>query len=164
MDDVRVGDSERSAALDRLGTLFADGYLDVSEFEERTGQAAVACTRGELATLFDDLPAEPATPAQPSASEMELESKLSAKKKMDAAMMATGVLGFITFFVLQMGFDLDYAWVVWPVMSALMIAWYAIFDISDEEDEVLEELLEKDKKERAERLKLAYERRKQLDK
>ena len=90
---------------------------------------------------------------------MELERKLSAKKKMDAAMTATGVLGFITFFV-----DLDYAWVVWPVMGALMIAWYAIFDISEEEDEVLEELLEKDKKERAERLKLAYERRKELGK
>ena len=80
MDDVRVGDSERSAALDRLGTLFADGYLDVSEFEERTGQAAVARTRGELATLFDDLPDQPATPAKPSASEIELEQKLAAKK------------------------------------------------------------------------------------
>ena len=127
MDEIRVGDSERSAALDRLGTLFADGYLDVSEFEELTGQSAVARTRGELTTLFDDLPAEPATPAQPSPSEMELERKLSAKKKMDAAMTATGVLGFITFFV-----DLDYAWVVWPVMGTLMIAWYAIFDISEE--------------------------------
>lgn len=159
MDDIRVGDAERSAALDKLGTLFADGYLDVSEFEERTAQAAVARTRGELATLFDDLPDQPAAPAKPSASEIELEQKLAAKKKMDAAMVATGVLGFITFFV-----DLDYAWVVWPVMGALMIAWYAIFDISEEEDEVLEELLEKDKKERAERLKLAYERRKELGK
>lgn len=164
MDDVRVGDSERSAALDRLGTLFADGYLEVSEFDERTAQAAVARTRGELATLFDDLPDQPAAPAKPSVSEIELEQKLAAKKKMDAAMVATGVLGFVTFFVLQMGLDLDYAWVVWPVMGALMIAWYAIFDISEEEDEVLEELLQKDKKERAKRLKLAYERRKELGK
>ncbi|WP_288749732.1 DUF1707 domain-containing protein [uncultured Corynebacterium sp.] len=159
MDEIRVGDAERSEALDRLGTLFADGYLEVSEFDERTAQAAVARTRGELATLFDDLPDQPAAPAKPSVSEIELEQKLAAKKKMDAAMTATGVLGFITFFV-----DLDYAWVVWPVMGALMIAWYAIFDISEEEDEVLEELLEKDKKERAERLKLAYERRKELGK
>ena len=60
MDEVRVGDAERSEALDRLGTLFADGYLDVGEFEERTGQAAVARTRGELSMLFDDLPAAPA--------------------------------------------------------------------------------------------------------
>nr|VDG62876.1 Domain of uncharacterised function (DUF1707) [Streptococcus thermophilus] len=35
MDEIRVGDAERSEALDRLGTLFADGYLDVGEFEER---------------------------------------------------------------------------------------------------------------------------------
>ena len=33
MDEIRVGDAERSDALDRLGTLFADGYLDVGEFE-----------------------------------------------------------------------------------------------------------------------------------
>ena len=47
MDEIRVGDAERSDALDRLGTLFADGYLDVGEFEERTVQAAVARTRGQ---------------------------------------------------------------------------------------------------------------------
>lgn len=164
MDDVRVGDSERSAALDRLGTLFADGYLEVSEFDERTGQAAVARTRGELATLFDDLPDQPATPAKPSASEIELEQKLAAKKKMDAAMVATGVLGALTYFTLQLGFDLDYAWAVWPITGVLMITWFPVFNISEEEDEFLEELLQKDKKERAKRLKLAYERRKELGK
>ena len=66
--------------------------------------------------------------------------------------------------MLQLGFDLDYAWVVWPVMGILAVAWYAIFDISVEEDEVLEELLKKERTDRAERLKLAAERRKELGK
>lgn len=164
MDEIRVGDAERSDALDRLGTLFADGYLDVSEFEERTGQAAVARTRGELSVLFDDLPAEPTALEKREPSEVELDEKLAAKRKMDTAIYTTLIGGLAVYFVLQIGLDLDYAWVVWPVMGILAVAWYAVFDISDEEDEVLEELLEKERSDRAERLKLAAERRKELGK
>ena len=164
MDEIRVGDAERSDALDRLGTLFADGYLDVGEFEERTGQAAVARTRGELSMLFDDLPAEPVTLEKRTASEVELDEKLAAKRKMDTAIYTTLIGGLAVFFVLQLGFDLDYAWVVYPVVGILVFAWYAVFDISDEEDKILEELLEKERSDRAERLKLAAERRKELGK
>ena len=164
MDEIRVGDAERSDALDRLGTLFADGYLDVSEFEERTGQAAVARTRGELSKLFDDLPAEPVALEKRAPSEVELDEKLAAKRKMDTAIYTTLIGGLAVYFVLQIGLDLDYAWVVWPVMGILAVAWYAVFDISDEEDEILEELLEKERSDRAERLKLAAERRKELGK
>ena len=164
MDEIRVGDAERSDALDRLGTLFADGYLDVGEFEERTGQAAVARTRGELSVLFDDLPAEPVALDKREPSEVELEEKLSAKRKLDTAIYTTLIGGLAVFFVLQIGLDLDYAWVVWPVMGILAVAWYTVFDISDEEDEILEELLEKERSDRAERLKLAAERRKELGK
>ena len=164
MDEIRVGDAERSDALDRLGTLFADGYLDVGEFEERTGQAAVARTRGELSMLFDDLPAEPAALEKREPSEVELEEKLAAKRKLDTAIYTTLIGGLAIFFVLQLGFDLDYAWVVYPVVGILVFAWYAVFDISDEEDEILEELLEKERSDRAERLKLAAKRRKELGK
>lgn len=164
MDEIRVGDAERSDALDRLGTLFADGYLDVGEFEERTGQAAVARTRGELSMLFDDLPAEPVTLEKRVPSEVELDEKLAAKRKMDTAIYTTLIGGLAVFFVLQLGFDLDYAWVVYPVVGILVFAWYAVFDISDKEDKILEELLEKERSDRAERLKLAAERRKELGK
>ncbi|WJY97252.1 DUF1707 SHOCT-like domain-containing protein [Corynebacterium fournieri] len=164
MSEIRVGDNERSAALDRLGTLFTDGYLDVSEFEERTGQAAVARTRGELSALFDDLPAEPVALEKRTPSEVELDEKLAAKRKLDTAIYATLIGGLAIFFVLQIGLDLDYAWVVWPVVGILAVAWYTVFDISDEEDEILEELLEKERSDRAERLKLAAERRRELGK
>lgn len=164
MDEIRVGDAERSDALDRLGTLFADGYLDVGEFEERTGQAAVARTRGELSVLFDDLPAEPVALEKREPSDAELEEKLATKRKLDTAIYTTIIGGLAVFFVLQLGLDLDYAWVVWPVVGMLTVAWYTVFDISDEEDEILEELLEKERSDRAERLKLAAKRRKELGK
>lgn len=164
MDEIRVGDAERSDALDRLGTLFADGYLDVGEFEERTGQAAIARTRGELSMLFDDLPAESVALDKREPSQVELEEKLAAKRKLDTALYTTLIGGLAVFFVLQIGLDLDYAWVVWPVVGILAVAWYTVFDISDEEDEILEELLEKERTDRAERLKLAAKRRKELGK
>lgn len=49
-------------------------------------------------------------------------------------------------------------------MGLVMVMWYTVFDISDEEEDVLEEIQEKERKERAERLKIAYERRKELGK
>lgn len=170
-DRTRVGDADRTDALDRLGSQFADGYLDMHEFEERTARAAVAKTRGELSALFADLPDEPHSPNAPEApalpavtADSELAEKLTVKRKMDTAKVITGVLGAAAFFTLQFGFDLDNAWMVWPVMGLVMVMWYTVFDISDEEEDVLEEIQEKERKERAERLKIAYERRKELGK
>lgn len=170
-DRTRVGDADRTDALDRLGSQFADGYLDMHEFEERTARAAVAKTRGELSALFADLPDETRSPDAPEApalpavpADSELAEKLTAKRKMDTAQVITGVLGAAAFFTLQFGFDLDNAWMVWPVMGLVMVMWYTVFDISDEEEDVLEEIQEKERKERAERLKIAYERRKELGK
>lgn len=168
-DRTRVGDADRTDALDRLGSQFADGYLDMHEFEERTARAAVAKTRGELSALFADLPDETRSPYAPEApalpavtADSELAEKLTAKRKMDTAQVITGVLGAAAFFTLQFGFDLDSAWMVWPVMGLVMVMWYTVFDISDEEEDVLQEIQEKERKERAERLKIAYERRKEL--
>lgn len=170
-DRTRVGDADRTDALDRLGSQFADGYLDMHEFEARTARAAVAKTRGELSALFADLPDETRSPYAPEApalpavtADSELAEKLTAKRKMDTAQVITGVLGAAAFFTLQFGFDLDNAWMVWPVMGLVMVMWYTVFDISDEEEDVLEEIQEKERKERAERLKIAYERRKELGK
>ena len=114
--------------------------------------------------LFDDLPAEPVALEKQTPSEVELDKKLAAKRKMDTAIYTTLIGGLAVYFVLQIGLDLDYAWVVWPVMGILAVAWYAVFDISDEEDEILEELLEKERSDRAERLKLAAKRRQELGK
>lgn len=55
-DDVRVGTPERERAIGFLNDAFATGYLDVSEFEERSGVVYTARTRGELRPLVADLP------------------------------------------------------------------------------------------------------------
>jgi hypothetical protein len=71
--DIRVSDTEREDALNKLGEHMSAGRLDLEEYGERTAKVATAKTRGELLGLFGDLPepkpifghAVPAAPAEP---------------------------------------------------------------------------------------------------
>jgi hypothetical protein len=55
---LRVSDAERDVTLRTLGDHAAVGRLTLDELEERSGRALAAKTRGELAVLTSDLPAE----------------------------------------------------------------------------------------------------------
>ncbi len=57
-ESLRVSDAERDETLRTLGEHAAVGRLTLDELEERSGRALAAKTRGELATLTSDLPAE----------------------------------------------------------------------------------------------------------
>jgi DUF1707 SHOCT-like domain len=52
MDDVRASDSERDAAVSRLGTAAGEGRLTLEEFVERVDRANTAATRAELDGLL----------------------------------------------------------------------------------------------------------------
>ncbi len=66
MDDVRIGDAEREAAVASLGEQYALGRLSKEEFDERSDAAWSARTNRDLAPLFTDLPVGRAAPAQES--------------------------------------------------------------------------------------------------
>jgi hypothetical protein len=53
---VRASDDERESTVTLLREHGATGRLDVEELEQRVGAAYEARTRGDLATLLDDLP------------------------------------------------------------------------------------------------------------
>ena len=57
-DSLRVSDAERDETLRTLSDHAAVGRLTLDELEDRSGRALTAKTRGELATLTGDLPAE----------------------------------------------------------------------------------------------------------
>ena len=57
-ESLRVSDAERDVTLQALGDHAAVGRLTLDELEDRSGQALVAKTRGELAALTSDLPEE----------------------------------------------------------------------------------------------------------
>lgn len=55
--DIRISNAERDAAVAALGEHLSTGRLELSEYDERTGQAVAARTRSQLEALFTDLPA-----------------------------------------------------------------------------------------------------------
>ncbi len=177
---MRVGDPERSEALDRLGEHFANGYLDVHEFEERTGRAAVARTKADLSALFGDLPGgqnqqapvpatrehsgSPYRAVAESEAQRELDDLLGQKKKLDRALGILWAFTLALFFLGLFVFEWEFFWVVFPIAGLLTWGLYEYYDIGDEEDDVLDEILEERSKERAERLRIAHQRRKELGK
>ncbi len=56
MDTLRIGDADRESAVDLLGEHYALGRLTREEFDERSDAVWSARTRGDLATVFADLP------------------------------------------------------------------------------------------------------------
>jgi hypothetical protein len=62
---LRIGNTEREAAVRELGEHYAAGRLDAGEYEERTTAAYAARTADDLNPLFADLPREQPTVAIP---------------------------------------------------------------------------------------------------
>lgn len=167
----RAGDADRSEALDRLGTYFVDGYLDVHEFDQRSGRAATAQTRAELSSLFRDLPTASAVnqakpPAHRSGSEVaaqeELDDVLARNRRVQATDVVIWTVTMITFFLGLFVFRWEFFWVVFPIAGLASVANRFIFGLSDEEEELAEELSEKEQSSRTERLRLAAEKRREL--
>ncbi|MGA4954949.1 DUF1707 SHOCT-like domain-containing protein [Streptomyces lavendulocolor] len=60
--DIRASDAERERVAERLRDAYAEGRLDMAEFEERLDSAYRARTHGELVPLLRDLPAGAVAP------------------------------------------------------------------------------------------------------
>ncbi|PWD44576.1 hypothetical protein ACN93_04060 [Gordonia paraffinivorans] len=84
-DDLRVGNPERERAVALLNDAFSAGYLEIPEFEERSGLVYTAKTRRELravlhdlpngALLFGDPPAHVASPPAPPQEPLQLDAE-----------------------------------------------------------------------------------------
>jgi uncharacterized membrane protein len=56
MDQLRISDADREAAVNLLSEQYAVGRLDKDEFDERSDAVWSAKTQGDLAPVFADLP------------------------------------------------------------------------------------------------------------
>jgi hypothetical protein len=61
MDQLRISDADREAAVHLLGEQYAVGRLTREEFDERSDAVWSARTRGDLAPVFADLPVQSST-------------------------------------------------------------------------------------------------------
>ncbi|TCP39215.1 TM2 domain-containing protein [Tamaricihabitans halophyticus] len=53
---MRIGTAEREQAMQSLQAHFADGRLDVHEYDDRVAKVVAGRTRGDLREVFGDLP------------------------------------------------------------------------------------------------------------
>ena len=58
MDQLRISDADREAAVDLLGEQYAVGRLTREEFDERSDTVWSAKTQGDLAPIFAELPVQ----------------------------------------------------------------------------------------------------------
>ncbi|WP_245945670.1 DUF1707 SHOCT-like domain-containing protein [Corynebacterium senegalense] len=167
--DFRIGDSERMQALDRLTELFTAGYLDVAEFYARSATATSATRAGELDALFADVPrgrdlaVSQTDGSADSATDAELDRLVARGRKVRSAdsLILAGALIF--FFVGLLVFDWGWSWVVFPVAALAVAGVRGLVGLGDEEEELFEELDAAEKEKRAKRLRIAMERRKELE-
>lgn len=169
---LRVGDADRKAALDRLGLYFAGGHLDVAEFDERSGKAAIAKVRGDIDALFVDLPPLDDAKAPASRNPYQVETVDEAQgeldrvmkraqvvQKVDAAVWgATMVIFFVSLFVLHW----QYFWLVFPIAGVASGAVRRAFRLTPEEEELYEKLSGAEQRERMQRLEQAADKRREL--
>lgn len=62
--EIRIGTDEREQAMAALSAHFSAGRLTLVEFEDRSGLVAQARTRGDLESVFTDLPGDRAVAAK----------------------------------------------------------------------------------------------------
>ena len=189
--DIRIGDAARYQAMERLGNFFADGYLDVDEFNERTEAAAVARTQTELQQLFKDLPADGTVPAATgstseatgtggsvlspltsgdrtpvelhNAADQELQHLLDKGKKLKVIDGLATTVGILTIVLLMTGVMASYAWVGFILAGLVSIGGRFLLNLDDDEEELLEELAEQEAENRAKRLRIAAEKRREIE-
>jgi hypothetical protein len=108
--EVRAGDDERQATIDRLAAHFRAGRLTDDELEERTAAAHAARTRGDLAALEADLPGEPGP-------DDALERRLQRRRERIVSAIAISAFLWVIWLVTDPG---GFAWPVFP-MAALTL-------------------------------------------
>jgi hypothetical protein len=107
-EHLRVSDTEREHAANRLREHAAAGRLTIDELDGRLETALAAQTQGQLGALFEDLPAqaphEPSSRARNKALGLRIHAGayLAASLAMIAIWAATGM---------------GYFWPLWPILG-----------------------------------------------
>ncbi|MBF0663745.1 MULTISPECIES: DUF1707 SHOCT-like domain-containing protein [unclassified Rhodococcus (in: high G+C Gram-positive bacteria)] len=184
--DILLSDSERLHALNVLSEHYAAGRLDSSEFYDRSGWVAQARSLSAARPAFDGLPGgvpleiadghvrvvdgsasvpavrpnDAPAPTDPETELVSLRQRGSVVESLDWIIIG---ITLMTFLVLQMIVDWEYAWVVWPSLIVTLSVPRMILGFSDEDEELYEELKESSADERKARLREAAERIRQLE-
>jgi DUF1707 SHOCT-like domain len=94
--DERIGDKQRNAASASLSNAFEAGYLDLSEFDERTAAVNYAKTWQDILDALKDLPVQyQQNPANEYREKVTEQGHVKAKRDVAAGWFTVGGLGLV---------------------------------------------------------------------
>ncbi|CAN5624972.1 DUF1707 domain-containing protein [soil metagenome] len=118
MSITRAGDRERETAAGYLGQALAQGYLDMTEYEDRVRTAFGAQTTGELRQLLADLPVHQLRRNDPRRrAARQANARMSVRLHLAAYLLMVVVVLTVWLAVALSG-GTWYFWPVWPILGA----------------------------------------------
>jgi len=114
---TRAGDREREKTASDLGLALAQGYLDMTDYEQRVQSAFAAGTRDELRALTADLPVVNLRRNDP----RRRDAHARAARRSAAVHLAAYIVGSLLMLGIWLAVGLTgggwYFWPVWPIMG-----------------------------------------------
>ena len=110
----RVGDRDRQKTATRLGQALAQGYLDLTEYEQRVQQAFQTHTAGGLKELVADLPLDRIRRADP----RRRAARAAAARKGVRIHFAAFLAMAAVVLAVWAATGVAYFWPVWPILGA----------------------------------------------
>ncbi|MGA5461856.1 DUF1707 domain-containing protein [Mycobacterium sp. NPDC050041] len=114
---TRAGDREREKTASDLGLALAQGYLDMTDYEQRVQSAFAAGTRDELRALTADLPVANLRRNDP----RRRDAHARAARRGAAVHLAAYIAGSLLMLGIWLAVGLTgggwYFWPVWPIMG-----------------------------------------------
>lgn len=127
MADIRAGDRERERTATDLGRALAQGYLPMSEYEDRLGRAFAADTAGDLDALVADLPVGRLRHHDPRRRAAQLRAARLSVRIHLGTYLAGVLLMLGIWLAVGMGGGGWYFWPVWPILGwGIGVASHAI--------------------------------------
>ncbi|OBB83773.1 hypothetical protein A5781_09405 [Mycobacterium sp. 852002-30065_SCH5024008] len=114
----RAGDRDRERAVERLGQAFAQGYLQLDEYEQRVQAVFGMHTAEELTQLLADLPLERIRRADPRRRAARVEAARSGVRIHLAAYLAMTVIVLTVWAAVAATTGATYFWPIWPILGA----------------------------------------------
>jgi len=114
----RAGDRDRQKTAARLGQAFAQGYLEIEEYEERVKAAFQTHTSGELHTLLADLPLDRIRRADPRYRAARMAAARLGLRIHLGAYFAMAVVVLTVWAAIAVTTSASYFWPIWPILGA----------------------------------------------
>lgn len=139
---MRVSDTDRKAAVDRLQAAHGEGMLSLPELDTRIAAAWQSATRGDLAKLTADLPLGQIVP-QPGAPVRPARPKAVVRRRTPTALLVLRtiwlsivVVNLVVWAIVSVTTgELVYLWPLWLAVpgAVLGVVWWSIMSMRRDE-------------------------------